>query len=153
MSDPPDEPRPIHVVVADDHVLSRRHVVATLSRDAGCVVVGEAADGRAAVALVRRLQPDVVVMDIHMPILDGIAATRRIRALGASRVVLISADDRVLYGPAAMAAGAAAWWSKTDPESALVAAVRAVASGADDPVAPPREPRPREGADTEEKPS
>src|SRR3954470_16408285 len=85
-----DAPR---VVVADDDALARRVLVQTL-REAGIAVVGEAADGAAAVAAVERCRPDVVVMDLAMPELDGIAATRAIKERRPETVVIVLTGSR-----------------------------------------------------------
>jgi DNA-binding NarL/FixJ family response regulator len=115
----------VTVVVADDHPLMRADLVRVLGRHAELRVVGTAGDGAEAVALVNRLHPDVVLLDIRMPLMDGLQAARAIRAGGDTAVVLISAYDEALYAAAAADVGAAACLSKLAPEEELVAAVMA----------------------------
>ena len=120
--------RPVRVVVADDQPLLRAGIVAILATQDDLVVVGEADDGAHAVRLVRDLEPDVVLMDVQMPHVDGIEATRQLAESGARIVMLTTFDlDRYVYD--AMTAGAAGFLLKdTRPES-LVQAVRAAARG------------------------
>jgi DNA-binding NarL/FixJ family response regulator len=119
---------PIRVVVADDQPLLRAGIVAILDTQDDLSVVGEADDGAHAVRLVRELEPDVVLMDVQMPHVDGIEATRQLADSGARIVMLTTFDlDRYVYD--AMRAGAAGFLLKdTRPES-LVEAVRAAARG------------------------
>jgi DNA-binding NarL/FixJ family response regulator len=119
---------PIRVVVADDQPLLRAGIVAILDTQDDLSVVGEADDGAHAVRLVRELEPDVVLMDVQMPHVDGIEATRQLADSGARIVMLTTFDlDRYVYD--AMRAGAAGFLLKdTRPES-LVEAVRATARG------------------------
>lgn len=117
------------VLVVDD-ISSIRREIRALLEDAGFTVVGEASHGAEGVALARRLRPDVVVMDIRMPILDGLAATAIItRDLPDTRVVVISAFDDQDLKDTARAAGASRFLSKDAPAAAIAAAVRQVASG------------------------
>ncbi|SDT78563.1 response regulator [Actinoplanes derwentensis] len=123
----------IRVVLADDQSLVRAGITALLTGDrSGIVVAGEASDGSAAVALVRRIRPDVVLMDIRMPGTDGIAATRAIRADSGCRDVAIlmlttfDTDDEVL---GAMRAGADGYLLKDTAAEPLRTAVRAAARG------------------------
>ena len=121
---------PLRVVVADDHPLFRKGVGLVLSTVGGFVVVGEAADGEGAVVAVEEHEPDVVVMDIDMPGLNGIEATRQITsregAPGVLMLTMFEDDDSVF---AAMRAGARGYVVKGGDEEEIVHAVRAVARG------------------------
>ncbi len=120
----------ITVIVADDHELVRDGLAALLSAEPDIEVAGTAADGVEAIGLVQSLHPTVVLMDIQMPDIDGIQATRQLCASGTTAKILIlttfGADDNVV---AALRAGASGFLLKDSPRLALVAAVRAVASG------------------------
>ncbi|HET8528508.1 MAG TPA: response regulator transcription factor [Gaiellaceae bacterium] len=120
----------IRVLLADDQELVRSGFRLILELAEGIEVVGEAADGREAVRLAKELQPDVVLMDVRMPELDGIEATRRLRQAGVEAHVLVlttfDLDDHVY---AAMRAGAGGFLLKDAPREQLVAAVRTVARG------------------------
>lgn len=116
----------IRVVLAEDHHLVRQGIVSLLERANDIGVVGEAADGQEAVALVQRLAPDVLVMDIAMPRLDGIQATERIRALGAAtQVVILSmhADETLVRQ--ALRRGARGYLLKRSVTEELLLAIRA----------------------------
>ena len=117
------------VVIADDQDLVRSGLAMVLEAR-GCDVVGEAADGRQAVEVVRRTQPDVVLMDIRMPVLDGIAATRELTEAGVpSRVLVLTTYDLDHYVYGALRAGAAGFLLKATPPDRLVAGVETVAAG------------------------
>jgi DNA-binding NarL/FixJ family response regulator len=119
----------LRVVVVDDQDLVRSGLAMVLAAR-GIEVVGEAGDGRAGVEVVRRERPDVVLMDIRMPVLDGIAATREIVAAGLSTRVLVLTTydlDRYVYG--ALQAGAAGFLLKATPPDRLVAGIQIVANG------------------------
>lgn len=108
-----------------------------LSAQEDITVVGEARDGAAAVAAVRRLQPDVVLMDIRMPVVDGVSATEQILASGANtRVLVMTTFDLDEHSMGALRAGASGFLLKDTPPEALVAAIRSVAAG--DAVVSPR---------------
>ncbi len=117
------------VVVADDQELVRTGLQLVLEAR-GCEVVGTAGDGREAVEVVRRTRPEVVLMDIRMPVLDGIAATRELTAAGVPTKVLVLTTydlDRYLYD--ALAAGAAGFLLKATPPDRLVEGIRTVQAG------------------------
>ncbi len=122
----------IRVLLADDQLLVRAGFRALLDAQPDIGVVGEAADGEEAVRLVRELRPDVVLMDIRMPVLDGLAATRRIgedEALTGVRVVMLTTFELDEYVFEAIRSGASGFLVKdTEPEE-LLRAVRAVVAG------------------------
>jgi DNA-binding NarL/FixJ family response regulator len=120
----------ITVLIADDQAVVRAGLRLILEAQDDLRVAGEAADGAAAVDAVRALEPDVVLMDIRMPTLDGIEATRRIAAAGtATRVLVLTTYglDENVYD--ALAAGASGFLVKTDSPERLVDAIRVVAAG------------------------
>ena len=117
----------IRVVVADDHAAIRAGLVLILGDAEGVEVVGEAADGATAVRLAKRLEPDVVLMDIRMPGVDGIEATRQLS--GVCDVLVLTTFDLDEYVRGALRAGAAGFLLKSVEASALVDAVRQVAAG------------------------
>ncbi|MBT1674253.1 response regulator transcription factor [Curtobacterium flaccumfaciens] len=120
----------IRVVVADDHPIVRSGIVALLQDADDVEVVGQASDGRAAVTVALAERPDVVLMDLRMPVLDGDAATAEILAADPGVRVLIlttyESDDQIL---AAIEAGATGYLLKAAPESEILAGVRATARG------------------------
>jgi len=117
------------VLVADDQDLVRSGLEMVVAAR-GCEVVGTAADGREALRLVRELTPDVVLMDIRMPVLDGISATRVIVAEGLStRVLVLTTYDVDTYVYEALGAGAAGFLLKATPPDRLVEGIRTVAAG------------------------
>jgi DNA-binding NarL/FixJ family response regulator len=123
---------PIRVVVADDQALVRHGFAALLAAQPDIDVVGDAADGAQAVAAVAALGPDVVLMDVRMPVLDGIEATRRILAGphdGVPRVLVLTTFDLDDYVYAALRSGASGFLLKDARADELVTAVRVVASG------------------------
>ena len=116
------------VVIADDQDLVRSGLEMVLAAR-GLDVLGIAADGRAAVEVVRRVQPDVVLMDIRMPVLDGISATREITASPvATRVLVLTTYDLDSYVYQALKAGAAGFLLKATPPDRLVAGIGQLAS-------------------------
>jgi len=120
----------IDVVIADDQGMVRAGFRSLLRSEPGVRVVGEAGTGEEAVAAVRRLRPDVVLMDIRMPVLDGIEATRRLTAAGtATRVLVLTTFDLDEYVFEALRAGASGFLLKDAPAEELVAAIRVVAAG------------------------
>jgi DNA-binding NarL/FixJ family response regulator len=122
--------QPIRVVLADDHAVVRKGIREFLEEEGDIAVVAEAADGDQAIALVAEHQPDVAVLDVQMPGLSGIEATRRIKAehLGV-RVLVLTAYDDDPYVFALLQAGASGYILKTADSGALVRAVRAVHRG------------------------
>jgi len=121
---------PLRVVVADDQELVRTGFCVILEA-AGFTVAGEAADGAAAVALAASERPDVVLMDIRMPVMDGLEATRLITAAGpgAPKVVILTTFDLDDYVYEALRSGASGFLLKDAPRADLVAAVRVAAAG------------------------
>lgn len=121
----------IRVLLAEDHTIVREGLRALLARSPTVTVVGEAADGRAAIAEALRLRPDVIVMDLTMPDVDGVEATRAIAARlpGTGVLVLSMHGDAEHVGPA-MRAGARGYLVKGVGLGELVAAIEAVAAGA-----------------------
>ncbi|MFB4194155.1 response regulator [Streptomyces carpaticus] len=121
----------VRVLLADDQPLIRSGLRVLIADTAGLTVVGEAATGAEAVALADELRPEVVVMDLRMPVMDGIEATRRITAGGAdaSRVLVLTTfdDDDSVYG--ALRAGASGFLVKDMALEEILTAVRVVAAG------------------------
>ncbi len=118
------------VVLVDDHELAREALHAVLAREPDFVVCGEAGDGRSAVALVQRLRPDLVVMDLRMPELDGLAATRAILAAApATRVVVLTSADTRVHLLEALGAGAVGFLPKGTTRRELLDALRAALAG------------------------
>jgi DNA-binding NarL/FixJ family response regulator len=118
------------VLLADDQAVIRYGLRLILEDEPDLEVAGEAADGEAAVAAVQRLRPDIVLMDIRMPRLDGIAAVRRIVASGApTRALMLTTFDLDDYVFDALRAGASGFLLKDAPPEELVTAVRLVAAG------------------------
>ncbi|HEY0995339.1 MAG TPA: response regulator transcription factor [Gemmatimonadaceae bacterium] len=119
----------IRVVLADDHSMVRSGLKAVLSSAADIEVVGEAANGKEAVALTQRLNPDVVIMDLTMPELDGIGATKEIVAANGSRVLVLTMHAEEDYLVPLLEAGASGYLVKSAADRDLVDAVRMVARG------------------------
>lgn len=122
----------IKVLIADDQAMVRQGFGALLAAQPDLLVVGDAADGEQAVAQTRRLDPDVVLMDVRMPVLDGLEATRRLlggRTGDGPRVLILTTFDLDDYVYEALRAGASGFLLKDAPAADLVNAVRVVASG------------------------
>lgn len=120
---------PVRVLVADDHPLYREGLVGLIGTTGDLIVAGQAADGAEAVRLAAELSPDVVVMDVTMPVLNGIEATRRIVAAAPRiRVLMLTMleDDTVVE---AVRAGARGYVVKSSTPAATIAAIRSVARG------------------------
>jgi len=123
---------PISVLIADDQALVRAGFRAILEGQPGILVVGEAVDGRDAVDLTHRRRPDVVLMDIQMPDVDGLEATRRILSESGDEsiaVLMLTTFDLNEYVYDALRAGASGFLLKDVPPEQLIAAVRIVAAG------------------------
>jgi DNA-binding NarL/FixJ family response regulator len=123
-------PRAVRVLIADDDDLVRDGLGAVLSSDESIEVVEQVADGRRAIDRARFLRPDVVLMDVRMPELDGISATRELLDVvpGAKVVILTTfEEDDYIFG--ALKAGASGFLLKRTPRADLIAAIRAVAAG------------------------
>lgn len=130
MAAPAPIPARITVLLADDQALFREGLHTLLSTHAELQVVGEAANGDEALRLAAALRPAVVLMDVQMPVLDGVAATRRLRAAQPEcRVILLTTFDDDEYVFEGLRAGAAGYLLKDAPSARLVEAIRAAARG------------------------
>ncbi|BCJ37404.1 DNA-binding response regulator [Actinocatenispora thailandica] len=124
---------PIRVLVCDDQVLIRTGLATIIDAQPDLAMVGECGDGRAAVELAGRLRPDVVVMDVRMPVLDGIAATRLLAGAGVEqpvKVLVVTTFNLDEYVYQALRAGASGFLLKDAPPAQLLHGIRTVASGA-----------------------
>jgi DNA-binding NarL/FixJ family response regulator len=120
----------ITILLVEDHTIVRQGLRSMLELDAGLRIVGEAADGRQAVAMASRLRPDVVLMDIAMPHLNGLEATRQIRkALDQVRVLILSAHNEEAYVNSAKDAGASGFLLKQSSADEVGHAIRAIHQG------------------------
>ncbi|MER6629130.1 response regulator transcription factor [Streptomyces sp. NPDC000987] len=130
-TDPGTDPsRPIRVAVVDDQPLIRAGFTLVLSAQSDMEVVGEAADGAEALRLLKNTEADVVIMDIRMPVMDGIEATRRLAGRGtAPRVLVLTTFDTDEDAFAALQAGASGFLLKNSPAEDVVSAIRVVAAG------------------------
>ncbi len=127
---PRARPDVIRVILADDHLVVRAGLKALLGATKDIQVVGEAANGRDALSLVERLSPDVAVLDLDMPQMDGAAATKELIAKGSTtRVLILTMHDEDEYLVTLLEAGAAGYLVKNAADRELADAVRAVASG------------------------
>jgi DNA-binding NarL/FixJ family response regulator len=122
--------RPVRVLLVDDDDLMRAGLRAVLSSDADVEVVGEAGDGRSAVDAVRAHRPDVVLMDVRMPDLDGIGATRKVLAVAPqAKVVILTTFEQDDYIFGALHAGASGFLLKRSSPEELLSAIHTVAAG------------------------
>ncbi|MFJ4525580.1 response regulator [Streptomyces sp. NPDC088810] len=120
----------VRVVVVDDHAVMRAGVIALLADEPAIEIVGEASDGRAGVDLVERLAPDVALLDLRMPVLDGVAATTEIVALPtATRVLILTTYDTDVEIERAVEAGAVGYLLKDTTREQLADAIRSAARG------------------------
>lgn len=127
----------IKVVVAEDHVITRQGICRLLGDERNVEIVGEAGDGNEAVLMVTRLKPDIVIMDIAMPGINGLEATKQIKLVHPTTAVLILSaydDDEYIFG--LLEAGAAGYLLKTTSGEELIRAIRAVHNG--EPVLDPK---------------
>ncbi len=120
----------VRVLVVDDDKLMRAGLRAVFSSDDEIEVVGEAGDGRAAIDSAKRLSPDVILMDVRMPEMDGITATREVLQIAPdSRVVIVTTFEEDDYVFGALAAGASGFLLKRTGPEELIAAIKTVAAG------------------------
>jgi DNA-binding NarL/FixJ family response regulator len=121
--------RKLSVLLVDDHTVMRKALATMLAQEPDLYVIGEAADGKQAVALACQLRPDVILMDIAMPEMDGIEATRAIRAdCPAVQVVGLSMSQDVEQAKPMLEAGATGYVCKTESPDVLLAAIRRCAT-------------------------
>ncbi|MEV0696541.1 response regulator transcription factor [Saccharopolyspora sp. NPDC050389] len=119
----------VRVLLVDDQELMRMGFRMVLDAQDDLEVVGEAGNGEEAIELAERLRPDVVLMDVRMPVLDGVEATRRIVAADSAKVLVMTTFDLDEYALSALRNGASGFLLKDAPPESLVTAVRSVASG------------------------
>jgi DNA-binding NarL/FixJ family response regulator len=123
-------PRPTSILLVDDQPMLRMGFRMILEAQADMSVVGEAEDGLEAVELTARLEPDVVLMDVRMPQLDGVEATERIVGAGSdAKIIILTTFDLDEYAYGALRAGASGFLLKDAPPSDMLSAIRAVATG------------------------
>ncbi|MFI1465145.1 response regulator [Nocardia carnea] len=120
---------PLRLILADDHVVMRAGLTALLASEAGIDIVGEAADGSMAVELAERLKPDVALLDLRMPVMDGVAATREITGRTTTRVLILTTYDTDSDIERAIEAGAMGYLLKDTTRAELVEAIHSAARG------------------------
>lgn len=121
---------PIRVLLADDHALFRQGVASLLAAEDGFAVVGEAVDGRQALEMARELMPDVILMDVAMPVMDGLEATRRIMAqLPGAKIIIVTVSDGESTFLEAVRSGAQGYLPQRSEPQLLFDTLRAVARG------------------------
>ena len=120
-------PKPIRVLVVDDHAIVREGICSLLARRKDIEVVGEAADGKRAIDAVVQFDPDVVLMDIQMPVLNGLDATREIhKRFPSTRILVLTQHESKEYVVPLLRAGAVGYITKTARASEVIGAIRAV---------------------------
>ncbi len=119
----------IHVLIADDHRLVRDGFRAVLEREKDLQVVGEARDGKEAIELARRLKPDIIVMDIQMPRLNGLEATRELHSVDGDKVLIVSMLRDESLVRQALNDGAQGYITKDESFTELINAIRAIHQG------------------------
>ena len=130
VSAPALEAPPVRIVIADDHLIARVGLVTIVNEQRDMTVVAEATNGQQAVALYRKLRPDVILMDLRMPVMDGFDATRAIRAeFPDARILALSTYSADEYIHRAFTAGVQAYLKKDVQHDDLIQAIRAVHSG------------------------
>ena len=123
-------PKPITILLAEDHAIVRQGLIALLKLDGSFQLVGEAKTGREAVALAQSLRPDIILMDIAMPVLNGLEATRQIRSANpAAKVIVLSAHSDEVYVEKMIEAGVAGFLEKQSSAEILTKAIHEVAKG------------------------
>ena len=124
------EQKPVQILLVDDHALIRRGMKGQFTLEPGFSIIGEAVDGAQAIELAAQLQPDVVLMDIDLPVMDGIAATQRIKSdNSATRIIALSAFDNDTQVIGMLAAGAEGYCLKTIEWEQLIAVIQLILQG------------------------
>jgi DNA-binding NarL/FixJ family response regulator len=128
---PSSEPNmPVRVVLADDHPIIRQSIRAHLAATSDIEVVAEAANGNEAIELVERFKPDVLLLDMEMPELNGVEVTRKLKAAQAAvHILAFSAHDDWEFITGTLSDGAAGYLTKDEPMSEVIAAIRGIATG------------------------
>lgn len=122
--------KPISIVIADDHTIVREGLMKLLKEETGLEVIGEARDGREAVNMVQRLKPDIVIMDIAMPKLNGIEATRQIKQAQAdTKIIVLSMHDHGRYIRELLGLGVSGYLLKNAASKDIVKAVKSAIKG------------------------